>query len=132
MHIAVGNKLIVFIYIAGGGIDYYSGPYKVTFLAGITSVSFNISINDDIVLEDNEEFELIIDSGSLPNSITTGIPNISVVTITDNDSKFTYIFVCIVASVSIFIPYNHTLQSIVHLHDNKLHKLICMYNNLGL
>ena len=53
-----------------GGVDYDSGPYSVMFTAGMTSVSFDVPINDDNILETNEDFTLTIDSSSLPNGVT--------------------------------------------------------------
>ena len=58
--------------ITGGGVDYNSGPYNVTFPVGVTSVIFNITINNDTVLEYNETFNLIIMENSLPKNITRG------------------------------------------------------------
>ena len=45
-----------------GGVDYNSGPYNITFSAGMTSSSLAIMINDDSVFEDNKNFSLTIDS----------------------------------------------------------------------
>ena len=59
------------IYV-GGGVDYNSGPYSVTFPAGVIRASFNVTIINDNVLEDNEIFHLIVDSSSLPNSVAHG------------------------------------------------------------
>ena len=67
-------------------MHYISGPYSVTFLAGVTSVPFNISINDDNVFEENENFTLTINS-SLPTGVMIGNPGQATVTIVDNDSK---------------------------------------------
>ena len=74
------------LYLAGG-TDYSSGPYNVTFPAGVTSASFNVTINDDSTLERNESFTLTIDVNSLPKKVT----NISIaqatVILVDDDSK---------------------------------------------
>ena len=70
--------------VTGGGVDYDSGPYIVTFPAGVTSASFDIIINDDNVLEDDEVFRLIIDL--LPNRVTVYNRN-TTFTILDIDSK---------------------------------------------
>ena len=67
-----------------GGDDYYPGPYNVTFPVGVTIVLFNISIYNDNVSETGEEFQLIIDSYSLPSAVTVGIPNTTIVTIKGN------------------------------------------------
>ena len=71
----------------GGGVDYNSGPYNVTFPAGVTNVSFNVLINNDNILEVNEEFNLIIRHSS-SSSITTGSPHNTTVIILNDDSKY--------------------------------------------
>ena len=68
-----------------GGVDYNSGPYNITFSAGMTTSSLAIMINDDNVFEDNEDFSLTIDSVS--NNITIGDPREATVTIVDNESN---------------------------------------------
>ena len=67
-------------------MDYTSGPYFITFLAGVMSVPFNISINDDNIFEENENFTLTINL-SLPNGVMVGNPAQATVTIVDNDRK---------------------------------------------
>ena len=71
-----------------GDIDYNSGPYAVQFNAGDSRVSFNVSVNDDKILEGNETFNLTINAFSLPSSITVDNPGQTTVTIVDNDGKF--------------------------------------------
>ena len=71
----------------GSGVDYNSGPYSVTFTAGKTSVSFDIALTDDNILEKNEFFNLTIDTPLLPNGFTVGSPGQAIVTIINNDSK---------------------------------------------
>ena len=71
----------------GGGVDYNSGPYNVQFDAGVTRVSFNVSINDDNLLEGSETFNLIIDPSSLPDSIAVDNPGQTTVTILANDGN---------------------------------------------
>ena len=70
-------------------MDYVSGPYTVTFPAGMTNVPFDIPINDDNVFEGSETFMLTIDPNSLPNdvSVSVGTPDQATVTIVDNDGK---------------------------------------------
>ena len=63
--------------------DYVSGPYIATFLAGSTSTSFYININDDNIVESTESFILYIDS--LTSGTFTSSPR--KVSIYDNDSK---------------------------------------------
>ena len=71
----------------GRGVDYHSGPYEVTFTAGTTEPSFNISliITDDFIFERNENFTITIDPSSLPSNVTVGDPDQVTVTIVDND-----------------------------------------------
>ena len=67
-------------------MDYGSGPYTVTFPAGATSVPFNVSINDDTILEGDEDFMLTIDPSSLPpTGVTVGSPDQATVTIVDDE-----------------------------------------------
>lgn len=70
-----------------GDADYISGPYDATFPAGVTHVSFDVSIKDDNIIETNETFSLIIISTTLPDRVIMGNPIESIVTIVDNDSK---------------------------------------------
>ena len=72
------------IYI-GGGIDYESGPYNVTFPIGCTNASFDIIIYDDNVFEGDESF--IISIETIINHHTVGTPGQATVTIIDTTSK---------------------------------------------
>ena len=67
-------------------MDYTSGPYSVTFPAGVMSVPFIIPINIDNIFEKNENFTLTINS-SLPTGVMIGNPGQATVTIVDNDCK---------------------------------------------
>ena len=89
----VNNTLNVVMYIIGGD-DYPSGPYEVTFPAGVTSMSFNISVNDDDIYEDDENFILTINIDSLPDGIITGSPSAVIMIIRDDDSKCIHMYVC--------------------------------------
>ena len=71
--------------ITGGGVDYDSGPYTVTFPAGHTRASFDVSINDDDIFESNENFTLVIMKNSLPNGVIRDGP--ATVTIVDDDGE---------------------------------------------
>ena len=68
-------------------MDYESGPYSVMFPAGVTRVPFNVTINNDMISEANENFMLTIDPDSLPTGGSVGIPGSAVVTIIDDDRK---------------------------------------------
>jgi len=67
-------------------VDYNSGPYPVTFPAGVTRVTFDIPITDDSILEGSENFLLTIDQSSLP-SVICDDPDEAIVTIVEDDSK---------------------------------------------
>ena len=73
--------------MTGGGVDYETGPYTVTILAGETRSSLNIPINDDDILEENESFYLSIISPSPHNRVLLDNPNNATVTIVANDGK---------------------------------------------
>ena len=77
--------------VTGRGIDYDSGRYTVTFTAGVTSVSFDIAINDDKILEGNEDFGVSIIPDTLPDGVTDGNPGSATVTIVDDDRKLSMI-----------------------------------------
>ena len=68
-------------------MDYNSGPYLVPFPAGVTSVTFDVPITDDSILEGNENFMLTIDQSSLPTGVNRGDPGSATVTVVDNDGK---------------------------------------------
>ena len=71
--------------VTGGGVDYDSGPYTITFPAGVTSVSFGVLINDDNLLEDDEEFTLTINPSD--DHCLVGDPGNATVAILDDDCK---------------------------------------------
>ena len=85
---ALTISCIIFImkYI-GQGIDYTSGPYSVQFDAGENRTSFNVSINNDNILESSEVLNLTVNASSLPSSVTVGDHGHATVTIVDNDGK---------------------------------------------
>ena len=64
------------------GQDYSSGPYTVTFPIGFTNVSFDIMINEDNIMEDDEMFNISITS--ITNGHIVGNPGVATVTIVDN------------------------------------------------
>ena len=75
--------------------------------------SFNISIFDDTVDENNENFMLNINSTSLPVGFFVGNPNVATVIITDNDGKLIFvhsIFVKITNKITHFKAKLATLQ----------------------
>ena len=54
----------------------------------MTSVPFDIPINDDDILEGDEDFMLTINPSSVPTGVTVGNPDQATVTIMDDDGKF--------------------------------------------
>jgi len=68
--------------------DYTIGLYNVTFPANVTSRIIDIPICDDIVLEEDEEFDVSIISNSLPDNIINGNVDQSTVIIVDNDGEY--------------------------------------------
>lgn len=60
------------------------------FPIGSTNASFDIIINDDSSLEDNEKFNVSIDS--ITNNHIVGIPGVTTVSIIDTTSKYFKIY----------------------------------------
>jgi len=83
-------------------VDYNSGPYPVTFPAGVTSVTFDVPITDDSILEGNENFMLTVDQSSLSTGVSRGDPSEATVTIVDNDGK-EFINIVIIHSIASLI-----------------------------
>lgn len=74
------------LYCIGGGKDYDSGPYIVTFPAEETKIEFNITITNDELVENKEKnFSLTINSSSLPKIVMAGNPYQAIVTVVDDD-----------------------------------------------
>ena len=81
------NICLYTVYTTGND-DYESGPFNVTIPSEYFNMSFNISIINNSVYEDNETFIVTIDPYTLPSRIHQQ-PNCNlVVTIVDDDSKF--------------------------------------------
>ena len=76
-----------FLFLIGANEDYFSGPYYIVFTAGMTEAVFNISVNDNDILEETETFNIVINSLLLPNNVTIGELDEAVVTILDNDGE---------------------------------------------
>ena len=76
----------MYVYTTGRDVDYSSGPYHIIILAGSTNATFNVMINSDNVLEDNETFsvEIVL----ISNDHTLGTPKVATVTIIDNSGKY--------------------------------------------
>ena len=76
-----------------GGSDYVSGRYTIVIPAGQVIVPFDVAIINDTLLEKNENFDLIILAGLLPNRIDRVIPGKTTVTIIDDDGRSMMSFV---------------------------------------
>ena len=70
-----------------GNVDYISGPYNVTVLAGNTTGFLNVTLIDDVLLEKSEKFDLTIRLSSLPVGIFLGKCIKASVVIIDNDGN---------------------------------------------
>ena len=68
----------------GDGDDYVSGPYNVTIPAGQTIVSFDISIIDDNVYEQREQFDVNIEQMSPLSGVYIGSSYTATVVIADD------------------------------------------------
>ena len=73
-----------------GGVNYSSGPYTVTFVAGTTNALFDVTISDDNVYRGNIYFNITINPSSLPNNVMVGDTGQARVIIVDDDSKSSY------------------------------------------
>ena len=73
--------------ITGGIVDYSSEPYNVILPSGNTTVSFEIKIFNDNILEGNETFNITINAISLPACVNRGNPYEATVTIVDDDGN---------------------------------------------
>ena len=69
-------------------MDYTSGPYTVTFPAGVTIIPFDVAINDDKISEGVENFMLTINQTSLPTDVSQHTPSKATVNIVDNERKY--------------------------------------------
>ena len=75
-----------------GDVDYDSGLYNVTFAKGDTSAIFCVNIIDDKALEADESFSVVIDDTSLPACVTSVYPNVTNVTILDDECKYLLLY----------------------------------------
>ena len=86
----IGNYIIIicmYIKLTERNKDYAPGPFIVVFKTGITRVPFKVSLHDDNVFEDDENFTLSIEQSSLPSNINIRDPSQATVTIKDDDCK---------------------------------------------
>ena len=104
-------------YFIREGADYNSEPNFVQFNPGMICTLFNVSINDDNVLEGNETFDLIIDSSSIPSDVTVGNNGLTTVTILANDGECNIINV-LIENKSATLKVRCYSQ-LIPTHDNK-------------
>ena len=71
----------------GTANDYVTGPYNIRVPAGLTNVSYDILINNDNLLEDDENFYLFINPSLLPSGVAVSYDNQVMVTIINDDGK---------------------------------------------
>lgn len=86
----IKNHNNIFTYYRIGIIDYNVGPYASTISAGMTTATFNLTIVNDNILEENEFFYVVINSSSLPNDVSVSSPLQLTVTIANDDCKYCY------------------------------------------
>ena len=79
-----------------GGGDYVPGPYNVTIPAGHTSVSFDILITDNDIVEDDKIFSIAITPQSLPYLVSRGNPGEAMVTIVSDDGKLSTLVILLI------------------------------------
>ena len=84
------NDVLTLYLLTGGGVDYNSVLYNVTFPAGVTNVSFNVTVINDTVLETNETFNLTTVENSLPTNVTLGKIDQATVTIVNDGGSRKY------------------------------------------
>jgi hypothetical protein len=86
------GELTVTVNVTGGtaaaGADFTAGPYTATFADGATVATLNVPIADDVIFEGNETIVLTI--AAVNNAAVIGTPNVSTLTITENDPQQTF------------------------------------------
>ena len=97
--INIMSHTITLIILATEGDDYNSGPYFVNFPARTTIVSFNVSIVKDNITEGNENFQLVIDSSTLPDGVTVDATSnrdteIIIVSVSNDEGEYVCVCVC--------------------------------------
>ena len=122
IHMLCTYKYILCFIIQGGGVDYNSGPYNITFPIGSTIASFDITIIDDNVFEFDEMFSISITS--ITNGHIVGTPAVATVTIIDTTSKCVHNF--ILCTVCTYV-YNIRICIFVHTYMFVLFLHISMY-----
>ena len=91
----------------------------MTFPIGLTAVSFDIVINDDEILENNETF--IVSINSITNEHMVDTPGLTTITIVDTSSKILinttnqlFYFILMRLIIIIIIPDNSNVFKKIH------------------
>ncbi len=78
-----------FPFPSGAGVDFFTAgfPRQVTIPAGQTSVRFNISVRDELLVERDEQFQVSFTySGSQPGVVVNSDFDEAIITIENDDS----------------------------------------------
>ena len=75
------------------GYDYTPGPYTVSFSAGQLYATLMVSTMDDNSTELSEYFVVVIASTDQPGLVVISSPNVSIITIEDNEPGNTIVSV---------------------------------------
>ena len=75
------------MHVAMEGSDFIFVPNNIFFPAGVTRVTFNVTIIEDDILERDEFFSLSVDPLTLPDRVTVDNFTDTTITIMNDDSK---------------------------------------------
>lgn len=78
---------LILIHVGIEGLDFNFVPHNIFFPAGVTRVTFNVTIIEDNTLEHDEFFSLSVDPLILPDRVTIGNYTDTTITIVNDDSK---------------------------------------------
>lgn len=84
------------VIVIGGGHDYTFEPFSITFTAGVTIATINVTIIDNSICDNNKTFTLAINPYAyslLTSNVIIGDPSDATVTILD-DGKCNNMNVC--------------------------------------
>ena len=83
-HIRPSDASLTAFHLTAGS-DYQTGPYTVSFSAGQLSATLMVATLNDNTTELSEYFRVAITSTDQPSAVEIGSPNMSFITIEDND-----------------------------------------------
>ena len=83
----MSDYFFMFVLYSPGGLDFQSGSYPVTFLAGQTTATVAIPITNDAIAELTEDFSAVLTIPPAASSlgVTKGAADTASITILDND-----------------------------------------------